>query len=238
MLSHRSIFASVAFGTALLASGCTIKATETSNTVGGGAGGGYTTTTSTTTTTTTSSGAGGMGAGGMGAGGQPECLGTQGSGQTEAVCDDSTKTPIAAATAVCDDQGGVSGSNPPPGIGACHGGFRLWVAGAAEELWYCLAQIGVEPANACDLEQVSNCVGKVSALSCTDASSSVCGQLKAYCPQGDATFDEPSCVVDIAPWQDQPMVDLGDCMTTALAAVPAPTCQEAYVACFDQITGN
>lgn len=252
MLTNRSFFATLALGSVLFA-GCTIKATETNNTVGGGAGGGYTTTTtdsttdtttdSTTDTTTTTSGMGGMGGmgqGGQGVGGQPECLGMNGSGMTDAVCDDAQKTPIAAGSKVCDDQGGISGSNPPPGIAACHGGFQLWVPAAAEALWYCIAQIGVEPSNACDPQQVQNCVSKVSGESCTDASASVCQQIKDnICPTaGDAAFDVASCTVDIAPWQDQPMVDLGTCMSDAIAADPALGCQAAYQGCFDSATGN
>ena len=242
MLTHRSSAFSLALGAALLLAGCTIKATDTSNTVATGSGGGSGTTTTTLTTTTTSTtGAGGATGGGGsagtgGAGGQPECLGTQGSGMNESVCD---TMPIFAGSKICDANGGISGSDPPPGLGACHAGFSLYVPGAAEEFYYCLAQIGVEPANACDLVQVQNCVGKVSNASCTDASASVCSQLKNnYCPAGDISFDEPSCVIDIAPFTDKAMTDLGTCVNAALQANPAPNCKDAYLGCFDQATGN
>jgi hypothetical protein len=254
MRSSLALPLALALGSAALVAGCTVKSTDTNNPVG--SGGGSTTTTTTTTTTTGTGGAGGAtgtggqggtgvgGAGGTpttgtgGAGGQPECLGQNGTGMTEAVCDDSGKTPIAAAAHTCDDQGGTSGSNPPPGLGACHGGFQLYTAGAAEAFWYCLSQITVEPVHACAITPVQDCVTKISNESCTDASTSVCGQLKGYCAANDGSFDEAACVIDIAPFSDQAMSDLGTCMDNELKASPAPTCKDAYQKCFDQATGN
>lgn len=245
MLTYRSFTMALALGSSLLLGACVVKSTDSTNTVATGSGGGATTTT-TTTTTTTDTGVGGAGGstgvGGMGgstgvggAGGQAECLGVNGSGMTEAVCD---TMQIHAGSNICDANGGITGSDPPPGLGACHAGFSLYVPGAAEEFYYCLSQIGVEPSNACDLVQVQNCVSKVSTESCTDASTSVCAQLKGYCAVGDNSFDEPNCVTDIAPFTDKAMTGLGACMDAALQADPGAGCQDAYAGCFNQATGN
>ena len=67
----------------------------------------------------------------------------------------------------------------PPGYTFCKIGFDIYTRGGANVLVDCLSQIGVQPASACDVNQVSKCIGEVS---------------KAVCPSenGAATCAQPT----------------------------------------------
>lgn len=204
--------------------------------------------TSTTTATTSSSttgttggggegGAGGSGAGvggSGGSGGGVSCVGIDGTGLDAKSCDNMNITPTSAggsAASICDDMGGISGMNPPPGYGACQHGFEVFNPGPAEYFQKCLAKIGVEPANACAFEPLQKCVNDMYAITCAvEETTKRCETLAGACMMAGQNFDAAGCAFDLAPFNTKALSDYEDCFN---AADPMLTCEQAHQQCFE-----
>lgn len=199
-----------------------------------------TTTTSSTTSATTGGGgeggAGGSGAGvggSGGSGGGVSCVGIDGTGLDVKSCDNMNITPSSeggAAASICDDNGGISGMNPPPGYGACQHGFEVFNKGPAEYFQKCLAEIGVEPANACAFEPVQKCSNNLFAITCTvEETTKKCEALEDVCQQNGQTLDVAGCAANLAPFNTKALGDYEDCFNNADVSL---TCQQAHDKCF------
>ncbi len=230
--SHRSL---ALLGTTVtvvgLWAGCTVKEVDTNNQSGSTTGGNTTSTTSSssgggegggsTTSTTTGNGGSGGGAG---------CVGEAGTGQTAAACDTMLITP--------SSQGGPASSNcgpnmdeDPPGYGACLLAFDLYTEGSFENFQACLALITVEPVNACDINQVSDCVTKVYDEACDSADvAAVCDGLGTGCATDP--FDVAKCKDDLRPFSNAGLQIYADCFNGKPIDV---TCQDAHDQCFAEI---
>jgi len=230
--------------TAALSSGCIIVGNGTTGGSGGdggqgGAGVGGRDNTGGTGGTNVggAGGEGGAGVGGAGgqggAGGGSMCVGPDDNeGKTVSSCEDMniTPKPNGPALSVC----GPSADEAPPGYGVCKRGFEIYTPGAAATLQGCLEKITVEPANACDINKVTACVGDMYKAVCamqaaTDACNAIATQI---CP-GEA-FDTQGCLLEVNPFNDKALQDLANCIS---AADPNQvTCQQAYDDCFADIS--
>jgi hypothetical protein len=203
--------------------------------------------TPTTTTTTTSSstsggggeggagvgGSGGAGVGGSGgSGGGTACVGVNGTGLDDKSCDNMNITPApnGQAASICDDTGGTGGTNPPPGYAACQHGFDVFNPGPAEHFQKCLAMITVEPANACSLDKLQDCVNSMYAATCeVPETTDLCDQIGKACVMAGQTFDVPGCAVDLKPFNQKALTAYSDCFDGEPMNV---LCQDAHDKCF------
>ncbi|MDI1452210.1 hypothetical protein, partial [Polyangium sp. 6x1] len=177
------------------------------------------------------------GAGGEGGqGGGSACVGPD-QGTTEvAACDAMNITPKPngpAAQCQGTDGNGNAIEFDPPGYGTCKRGFEIYTKGAAGVLQSCLSDIGVEPANACDDQQVADCVGKMYAAACPSADAALACETVAndLCINGE-TFDTQGCQLETNPFNNTALQQLADCITNS----SEPDCNNAYDACFALIT--
>ena len=175
-------------------------------------------------------GVGGAGVGGQGGG--STCVGADdGSGKTVASCDMMAITPVPVGAALKNC--GASKDEAPPGYGLCKRGFEIYTQGAASTLQSCLAQIGVEPANACDMNQVTKCIGTMYTEICaSQAATNACDAIATQIC-GKEPFDTSGCLVDVSPFNDMTLQELANCIS---ATDPNQvTCQQAYNDCFAKI---
>jgi hypothetical protein len=214
-----------------IAAGCTITSTDNSSngsTSGDpttSAGNGGSTSASTTastgeTTTTATTGTGGSGGG---------CVSHDGTGVTEAACDEMNITPVShgGTATLCQDD------SEPLGHDVCHIGFGIWTAGAFEVYQACAAEIGVEPANACDEAQVVACLNEMYDSVCVQTGiGDACQAIDDFC-EGveDSTFDVAVCSADLNPFSDAGLQKYEDCFN----ANPNITCAEAHELCFAEV---
>lgn len=248
--NHRSLLSGfvpclAGLGVSLAAlGGCTVKEVDTDNDVETSANSGAVTSTSVTTgggdggaggatAGTGTGGAGGEGGAGGAAtgtgGGEPACFGETGTGKTAASCDEMNITP--APNGPASSSCGEGLNEPPPGYGACIHGFSIYTAGSAENFQACLSEIGVEPANACDIDLVAECVGKVYEEACENAyANEVCDTIAEVC--GADTFNAGTCKADLVPFSKAGVDTLVECVNAQPQEV---SCQDAYNTCFDEV---
>jgi hypothetical protein len=177
-------------------------------------------------------GQGGQGGAGVGGGGGSECVGTNdGSGKTVASCEDMPITPAPNGAAISNC--GATMNEAPPGYGLCKRGFEIYTQGAASTLQSCLNKIGVQPADACNMNHVTACIGDMYKAVC--ASQAAANACEAIATQicGKDPFDTTGCLLDVNPFNDVTLQDLANCIS---ATDPNQvTCQQAYNDCFAQI---
>ena len=195
-----------------------------------------TTTTTTTGDPTTTSGTGGTGgtggAGGAGnggaGGGGGSCVGVDGTGVAVTACDMMNISPQSVggpASSIC----GANQNEDPPGYDYCLAGFDVYTSGSFENFQACLANIGVEPANACDQQLVFDCVAKVYNEACQRAEiDELCEGFETDCANIGQTFDIVKCSIDLAPLSNVGVQEYGDCVNDA---PPEETCQQAHDLC-------
>jgi hypothetical protein len=181
-------------------------------------------------------GTGGQGTGGAGgAGGQggSGCVDPAGTGKTGASCDMMNITPKShggAALSTC----GATKDQDPPGYGTCVLGFKIYRPGDAETLQSCLAKIGVEPANACDIKQVSTCVNTMYKAACENPTAvKACNDLATVTCKGEP-FDTQKCMDYLLTFNSDGLNKVAACMA---ASDPAKeTCLQAFDRCFGEAT--
>ncbi|UQA61528.1 hypothetical protein [Polyangium aurulentum] len=227
--------------TAALSSGCIIVGNGTSGGDGGsggaGVGGRENTGGSGGTNVGGAGGEGGAGVGGAGgqggAGGGSSCVGPADSdGKTVSSCDTMqiTPKPTGPALSIC----GPTMDEQPPGYGVCKRGFEIYTPGAAATLQGCLDKITVEPANACDMNKVTACVGDMYKAACpSQSAANACEAIaKQICV--NETFDTSGCLLEVNPFSDKALQDLANCIS--MTDPNQVTCQKAYDDCFIEIS--
>ncbi|MDC3952257.1 hypothetical protein [Polyangium jinanense] len=244
-MQSRSTFALVltSFLTAAaLSSGCIIVSDPNNNTGGnggdGGAGVGASGGTGGTGGQGGTGGVGGTGGtGGTGGeGGGSNCVGPEDGDGSVAACDAMNITPKPegpAAQCPGTDPNGNPIEFDPPGYGTCKRGFEIYTRGAATVLQNCLSDIGVEPANACDDQQVADCVGKMYGAACPSADAALACETisNQLCINGE-TFDTQGCQLETNPFNNAALQELANCISDSAL----PDCNDAYDACFAQVT--
>ncbi|MDC0749824.1 hypothetical protein [Polyangium mundeleinium] len=178
---------------------------------------------------------GGGGSGGDGGSGG-SCVGPDDATSDVAACDAMNITPKPKGPAA-SCQGVDANGNPisydPPGYGTCKRGFEIYTRGAAGVLEDCLSGIGVEPANACDDQQVADCVGKMYSAACPSADAALACQTIAtdLCINGEI-FDTQGCQLETNPFNSAALQELANCITDSAE----PDCNKAYDGCFALVT--
>ncbi|WP_206079513.1 hypothetical protein [Polyangium spumosum] len=221
---------------AALASGCIIVSDPNPNNTGGngGSGGPGVGGTGGTGGVGGQGGEGGAGVGGAGgAGGGGACVGPDDGTVTVAACDAMNITPAPngpAAQCQGKDENGNAFTYDPPGYSLCKRGFEIYTDGAADYLQGCLDDIGVEPANACDDQQVADCVGKMYNEACPSADAALACETiaKNLCINGE-TFESQTCLLQTTPLNNETLQVLADCISESAIV----DCNEAYKDCFD-----
>lgn len=174
-------------------------------------------------------GAGGGGSGGSGGG----CVDPAGTGKTGASCDTMNITPKSAggsASSTCGD----TMDQDPPGYGTCVLGFKIYRPGDAETLQTCLGKIGVEPANACDLNQVGNCVNTMYSVACSNETAvKACNDFASETCKNEL-FDTQKCMDYLLTFNNEALNQFADCMS--LSDPAKETCQQAFDRCFGEAT--
>jgi len=151
-----------------------------------------------------------------------------GTGVDVAACNMMNITPASAggpASSIC----GATADQDPPGYQTCLDGFDVYTKGSFENLQACLAEIGVEPANACDEQQKFDCIDKVYNEACPRAEiDTLCEDFETGCANVGQTFDIVKCSIDLAPLSNLGLDDYEACVN---GAPPEETCQQAHDAC-------
>ena len=212
--------------------GCTIKEVDpsddrtTSNAASSSSSG--------STTTTSGSGSGSSSSGGAG-GSSPECVGVEGVGLPQEACNMMAITP--------EEFGGAAASNcgedsmqPPPGHALCLTAFDVFTPGSFQNLQACLDTIGVEPANACDEDQVFDCLDKMYAEACSQPEMDVvCAEFADSCAMAKQSFAIAQCSEDLAPLSQFGLEVYEDCVNDA---PEEQTCQQAHNECAGSASGG
>jgi hypothetical protein len=184
---------------------------------------------------------GGFGGSGVGGTGGGACVGEDGV-ETGAACTDPTKLPIAAGASACNGPPdyGVGGNEPPPGIDVCGRIYEIYKGGSADAFLDCAEDIGVEPASACDGDQLQACVTFAHESTCVDDFIvTSCKDIEDQCAGfGDTTLtDAPNtgiCEFLLRPFNDTGYAEWSDCATEALMDETV-TCLEGVTGCWDQV---
>ena len=180
--------------------------------------------------TSGSGGSGGSGGQGGSGGGEeicaptyPTCVGetAQCSFNTES-CTKLNIAPEMGATQ-CDNEP----MGQPPGYRVCNKAFSQFHAGAAEHLYTCLYEIGVQ--NACDTDPVQTCMNEMFDEACAPSAAitEACTDLASQCPGVEAT----TCADDMKIFSIE---GFGDLVTCINESDPNLTCQEAFEGCYEQ----
>jgi hypothetical protein len=221
LIKNPSLVLGATFIAALWA-GCTIKEVDPGTPIE------TTSNNSTTTVTVGSGGAGGEGTTvttGVGGGGV-DCVGDTGSTDTAAACDNLA---IAPATA---EGCGPNADEDTPGYGACVHSYDLWTQGSFDNFLACLDTISVQPAIACDVMPVGDCVDEVYDEACDRPEvAAVCDEFGTICAEQSDAFNVQDCKDDLRPFSDAGLEIYAECINAHVA----DPCQAAHDFCFNDI---
>lgn len=236
MLSRFHSFIALALvGAASIYTGCVIETVD-------GTG---TTSNITNTTSNSSSTSGGQGgAGGTttntgGAGGEggaaAVCTKPDGTGLDAKACDNMDIAPASGASAICDENGGITGMNPSPGYTACQQGFVIFNGGPAEDFQGCLAKLPATPAEYCALDVAQKCIDETFLAACEVP------EIRTYCEKidtackgftpADETFDVNACAFQLSPFKAETVKTYQECFDLKLMD-PTVTCKAAHDSCW------
>jgi hypothetical protein len=175
---------------------------------------------------------GGGGTGNVGG----ECVGLTGTGDA-GQCTDGGALPLAGGASVCTQEGGTDGTLPPPGIKFCQKVYEVFNGGPADYFFGCIDDIGVEPSNACDIDQVQQCFDETVAATCEQPDVvAVCDDLEMQCATaGDTTLDPSTCEFLLSPFNDVGYEQWAGCVDDAINE-QGGTCKEAVEGCWQAVT--
>ncbi len=183
-------------------------------------------------------GAGGTSQGG--AAGAPACIeaGNAPGGTTDSLCDNLNVTPTTAGgpQSLCDLNEDGDFAESPPGYDLCKWGFATYDIGAALHLEECIAKIGIQPAEACDLDLAFSCVATATADLCaSEWANDGCDAVKTVCDgkSSGGEFDVAQCLTDLNPFGEGGFTAYQDCMNERLQK--GDDCQPSHNACVDAI---
>lgn len=215
----------------LLLGGCIIVDNTPNNNTGGS--GGNTASSSSGDAGRAGAGVGGAGGegganvgGAGGAGGGPSCVGPD-DGQLDSLACNALNTMMTGK--IC----GPNADQDPLANGTCTLGAQIYQAGAFDVLATCLKLIEGDKVNACDDQQVVDCVKAMYAASCpSQDSAAACQQIgKDLCINMEV-FDTQGCLLKTNPLNGTALQDLANC----ISASPEKDCNVAFTTCFDKIT--
>jgi len=185
-------------------------------------------------------GEGGTGVGASGGTGGGECAGETGSHDVDS-CTNTAELPIAAGADVC----GENSNEEPPGIGTCVSFYTVYKTGVADAFLACAAEIGVEPTNACDPDQVEACVNEAHEAACPDQDvTDLCLNIKDGCaafdPVDTSMGDGAMCIYLATPFNAAGYTEWTDCVGGDPLEVPdSPTgfetCEEQVERCWSDV---
>ncbi|HZO15985.1 MAG TPA: hypothetical protein VFB62_22080 [Polyangiaceae bacterium] len=174
--------------------------------------------------TSASSGSGGAGAGGSGAGGSGECVGPQGSGETDALCEE-----LYGADYNCNPDADpvVHGED----YFACRLGFRSFLPGAAEQFRACLATIPEQ--QVCFGDAVDACYAELGEAVCpSERAVQICRALNENCD--GVPIDEAECVAILKPINETTLMEFETCVVSNNGSMGS-SCYFTYTTCKDSL---
>jgi hypothetical protein len=235
MLTRAPLLA-LTLGLSVAATACVVTTTDDDGSGGSGASG------TTTNSTSSQGGAGGEGGsggsttngtgGGGGAGGGIACIGHDGTGVAEAVCENDVVGGL--------DCGSGANEAPAPARLVCSRGFDLFTEGARENLIECLLTIPAIPADVCDEATadaaIGACIGEMYDEACLNEAAylagddGICAQAAATCESTDP-FPTAACLADLNVFSEAGVNEYIECLNTN-NTVP---CAEVHDLCLETV---
>ncbi|AUX47890.1 hypothetical protein SOCE26_094160 [Sorangium cellulosum] len=167
--------------------------------------------------------------GGDGGGGSDTgaCIAAGNSTVDVEACEDLAIAPASGAHAQC----GEDRDEEPIGYRLCKRAFTLFAPSHAADLVDCLSDIGVQ--YECDIEPVQECLTEMYENACPNQALELCNEITEQCIDlEDETFNPGQCAVDLNPFSDAGVTELGDCMNEGFGADENLTCRAAYTDCY------